>query len=548
MLIVKTAMKSATIAALVLLTVILASCRKDFKQIDTDPQGFNSATDGSLFNGIIESMQPTGNEQFYIDNEILYKQTQQAALTKAAWGNYTIGTEDIWGNYYKALPPTRELEKRFATYAPTAQVNNMKAMVMIAKAYKTFKLTDLFGDIPYSEAGYGFQDLKYLHPRYDTQRDIYLSLLEDLKWADGNINTSDSVHKLDPFATFASFDKLFHGDMIMWQKFANSLRLRYAMRMSGKEPEIAGGIIKDIIENDRPVLVGFDFSSHLLESACLWPAANGFKNSSVSWSFREHNGLRMGSNIWQQFSDSDDPNGGGIFDPRTYIFFEGDENEQWKPFPQVPEANTPSAQGTPYESFRDSDGGYAIKNKVNYSPFNFFLIDDEDFTPIILMTGAEVHFIKAEAYFRGVGVAMDQGKADDEYMNGINVSVEWWMHLAESMRLPLSGLAFSKKISIPSGLNVAKVLDHFGSWNATTDEQKLAFIYTQRWIDAFRQPSEAYAEARRTKMTPREGDPIAHFRLPYPPSESQYNTANWNEAKARQGGDGPEVKIWWISW
>ena len=143
---------------------------------------------------------------------------------------------------------------------------------------------------------------------------------------------------------------------------------------------------------------------------------------------------------------------------------------------------------------------------------------------------------------------MDRDMADIEYMNGINTSVDWWVSTAGQLRLPISGVGFDEKITIPSGLNAASVLNHFGSWNAGTDDEKLAYIYTQRWIDAFRQPWEAYAEARRTGLTPREGDPIAHFRMPYPPSETQYNTVNWDEAKANQGGEEPDVKIWWIPW
>lgn len=539
-------MKIRGIFFLVILSVTLLSCKKDFEEIDTNPQGFTTASDGSLFNSVIQSLLPSGNEQFYVNNEILYKQTQQAALTQAAWNNYTIGTEDIWQNYYRALPSIRELQKRFDAYTPSPSVTNMKAMLAITLAYKTFKLTDLFGDIPYSEAGYGFQDLSLLHPKYDKQRDIYISLLSDLKWAADNIN--DTTARVEPFTTFSSFDKLFKGNLAMWRKFANSLQLRYAMRMSGKEPEIAGEIIKNIVENNLPVLLGYDFTSAALESACMWPAANGFTNNSVSWSFREHNGLRMGSNIWHQFSSDDSPEGYGIFDPRALIFFEGDENNKWKPFPQISDANTPSSQGIPYGSHRDDNVNYSIKSNVNYSPFNYFIIQDENFMPVILMTGAEVHFIKAEAYMLGIGVARDKDMADIEYMNGINSSVEWWVNLSAQLKLPISGVKFGEKISIAPELNAASVLNHFGSWNTTTDEELLTFIYTQRWIDAFRQPWEAYAEVRRTGIIPREGDKIAHFRLPYPPSESQYNTENWSLAKSSQGGEEPNVKIWWIAW
>lgn len=537
-------MKIKYIFLLLSIAMIFSSCRKDFEEIDTNPQGFTTASDGSLFNGVIQSLMLTWNEQFYINNEILYAQTQQAALTSSAWGNYTLGTEDIWSNYYKTLPAIRELEKRFSTYPNTSATKNMKAMLSIVKACKTFKLTDLFGDVPYAEAGYGYQDLNRLYPGYDSQREIYLSLLDDLATAAETIN--DTAARVEPFTTFATFDKLFNGNLAQWRKFANSLRLRHAMRMSEKEPELAGEIIAEIIENDLPVLYGYDFITPVLESACIWPGANGFSNESVSWSFREHNGLRMGSNIWHQLSAGDDPDGADIFDPRAYIFFEGDQNDKWKPYPQIPDATTPSSGGIPYGSHRDDLGNYHIKNNVNYSPFNFFIIADANNMPIILMTGAEVHFIKAEAYFRGIGVAEDKTAADIEYMNGINASVEWWMNLSDRLRLPISGVTFGSKITIPSNLNAASVLMRFGSWNATTDEEKLQFIYTQRWLDAFRQPWEAYAEARRTGMTPHEGEAINHFRMPYPPSESQYNLASMNAAIAAQGGDNPQVKLWWV--
>jgi hypothetical protein len=527
------------------LLLILVSCKKDFEEINTNPASFTSASDGSLFNDVISTLQPGWNEQFYINNEILYKQTQQAALTKEAWGNFTIGTEEIWRNYYTSLPEIRELEKRFLQYEDSAGFNNMRAMLKIMLALKTFKVTDLFGNIPFTEAGYGFQNLDLLRPKFDKQRDIYLFLLEELKWADENIDESAPV--VEPYASFLGFDKLFNGDMLKWRKLANSLRLRHAMRMAEKEPTLAGEIIKDIIENDRPVFLGYDFTTPVLESACIWPAATGFRNESVSWSFREHKNLRMGSNVWHQLSYHDSLDGSGIFDPRTYIFFETNNANQWKPFPQLPETGTPSEGGIPYDSHRDQAGAYNIKGETCiYSPFCYFIVSDQDYMPIIIFTGAEIHFIKAEAYFRGIGVEMNKERADEEYMNGINASVKWWINVAGNSRLPLSRMAFPEVVDIPGDLDESSVLVRFGSWNATTEEEKLQYIYTQWWLDAFRQPWEAYALARRTGMTPREGAPIDHYRLPYPPSEAEYNSDNWAQAVADQGGETPDVKIWWI--
>ena len=132
-------------------------------------------------------------------------------------------------------------------------------------------------------------------------------------------------------------------------------------------------------------------------------------------------------------------------------------------------------------------------------------------------------------------------------MNGINASVDWWKQVAEDSKLPLSGLEFPDMIKIPTGINVSSILEKFGFWNVSSDEEKLEFLYTQRWLDAFRQPWEAYSITRRTNKTPREGDPINHFRMPYPPKEVEYNTENWSKALINQGGrDTPEYKIWWV--
>ena len=535
-------------AAIILALSILfltGGCRKDFTEINNDPQAFTTASNGSLFNGIVQSLVLTGNEQFYINNEILYKQTQQAALTKEAWGNFALGTESMWSNYYRSLPGFRELEQRFKNMPDSAQIRNMRAMLKILFAYKTFKLTDIFGDMPVFKAGYGFQTLEYLYPPFDSQQEIYNYLLQELEWCDENIDPL-AVNE-EPFVSFSAFDALFNGDMLKWQKFANSLRLRYAMRMSEKEPVLAGDIIRQIIEDQRPLILGYDFITYLGESVCLWPAALGFKNESLNWSFREHDNLRMGSTVWHQLSRHDSTDGSGIFDPRAYIFFETNNNNEWVAYPNLPEPNTPTSGGIPYESHRDGVASYQIKgDDCIYSIFNYFLIRDEDYMPIILFTGAETHFILAEAYFRGIGLPLDPDLADIEYMNGINTSVDWWMSVAENSRLPLSGLAFHDKIIIPGNLGVNTVLGVFGSWNAQSDEEKLRFIYTQRWLDAFRQPWEAYALTRRTGMTPREGDAIQHFRMPYPPSEAEYNTENWTVAVDRQGGEDPEYKLWWI--
>ena len=81
-----------------------------------------------------------------------------------------------------------------------------------------------------------------------------------------------------------------------------------------------------------------------------------------------------------------------------------------------------------------------------------------------------------------------------------------------------------------------------------TSNDKLGYIYAQRWMDAFRQPWEAYALLRRTQATPREGDIPEYYRFVYPASEIENNAENWAEQVSRMGEDSEKVKLWWMDW
>ncbi len=536
----------STIIILILSVVFVASCRKDFENMNKDPDGFTTATTRSLFNKVIKSLYVQGGEQMYINNEILYPQIQLGALGSVAWGNYQIGTKATWDNYYRMMPNVRELESRLAEIDTSAEVSNMKAMLKILVAYQTFRLTDLFGDIPFTEAGLGYQDLDYLYPKYDSQESIYKTLLADLKWANDTID--ETAIEQEPMRTFINFDNLFKGDMLMWRKFANSLRLRYALRMSDKEPQLAGEIISEILDNDLPIINGYDFNDYLGENVTITPSQMGYSNDANSWSFREHKNLRMGTNIFNQMAEHDSVDGSGICDVRMFYFFETNNNNKWVPYPQIAIGTESPIGGNPYGEHRDSPTNFPVKGEeCIYSPFNYFLTRDRDNMPDILITGAEVHFLKAEAYLRGIGVAVNPGQAEIDYMQGLESSVKFWTEVMEESILPNDQDAdFFERIQVPGHLDYSTLLNKVAFWNVTSDDEKLKLLIAQRWLDHFRQPWEAFALTRRTNLTPREGNPMQYFRLPYPASEETYNRSNMDEAL---GGNlnSSDIKMWWMN-
>ncbi len=530
-------MKSFSSAKFIL-TILLAglfACEKDFEELNKNPFQPTQTEIGPLFNSIVESMTMSGEEQLYLHNEILYSITQQAALTATTFQNVSIGTEAAWNNYYSALADIREIENRIASFDGEAEaMNNIAAMLKTVLAYKTFRLTDLFGGIPFFDAGKGFENPDLLRPAFDSQQDIYKFLLDELKWVVDNANTTPAptTSSGTPYESLDGFDVLLDEDIERWVKFANSLRLRYAIRMVEVEPTFAEPIIQDILENDLPLIEEG-------EEVALWPQQLAWKKTSTHWSFREHRKLRLGSNIWRFLSENDSIDGSGIYDHRAHLFFEPNNADEWAPFPQLPDADTPVSGGSPYSGLRDDN--YSFKGLSNiYSPFNYYLIRDEDYIPELLFSAAEVHFLKAEAYLRGLGVAPDEGKADDEYRTGIPVSIRFWNSLA---------------VNAPIWVNQPPELGPTGEFQTVNhtnvlfanDGNNLLRIYTQRWIDAFRQPWEAYALGRRTQATPVEGQRASHYRFPYPPSEVENNPDNWAQQVARMGADTETTKVWWMN-
>ncbi len=517
------------------LFLLLPSCTKDFEEINRNPFNPTQTDIGPLFNTVISSLRLGWNEQFYLHNETLYGVTQLAAKTSVGFDNVSIGTEEVWTGYYQALAHIREIERRIGKMEVEEEaLNNVKAQLKIILAYKTFRLTDLFGDIPFFDAGRGFEGLEHLRPKFDSQETIYKFLLDELKWAEEHINTAPTptTQSGKEYVSFGDFDNLFFGNLYRWRKFGNSLRLRYAMRMVEKDPDFAKPVLKEIIEGKLPVIESG-------EEVGMWPVQQNWVNESTNWSFREHNKLRMGSNIWHQLSQDDSQDGSGIFDPRTYIFFETNNAGKWAAFPQIPDANTPAEGGIPYGQHRDNN--YTIKGEGNlYSPFNYYLIRDQLGIPEVILTAAEVGFIKAEAYMRGLGVGQSQSLAEAEYTNALVASIKFWQNVVTGSSI------WDNRPPILSEGEIFAVTNN-PRMSIFTSSDKLNMIYTQRWLDAFRQPWEAFSLWRRTKSTPREGAAPEYYRFSYPPSEAENNPDNWSAQVARMGEDSPKIKVWWMT-
>jgi hypothetical protein len=547
----------STICAMILLSSV--SCTSDFENINADWKNPTTASAGQLFNGMISLMRQTADEQLYLNNEIFYPESELGALTSDEWNKSFYGTESIWSNYYCFLSNVRDLEYYFDAECKetgdTAICDIARAEVIVLKAYQTFKLTDIFGDLPYFDAGMVWlspDEDKYVHPAFDSQEDIYKSLLNELVWARDILNESGTqTPSGNEYLSLGGYDALLYGNQSKWGKLANSLILRHALRCYDKAPDFAGPILVEAYY--KPIIDD-------MTGVCLWPKSLGYKTSS-GWAFRQQNKLRMGTTVWQNMSSDDDTLGTGIYDYRAYLFFDtnnGDTSQvnmgNWVPFPQ--ERNGETDGGKPYSTVRSDD--YSAKGDgCHYSPFNYYMVEDEDYIPEIIMTYADALFMKAEVAARGIVNVSIIEIGNNLFEQGIYWSFVFWTQMPSDaaiwnykypayLQLVSSTDIWSACTNMSSKVSLAS-FTKYGF--PTTAAAYLPLIYEQRWINLMRQPWEAWALARQTHATPTSTDykSLKSNRLEYPPCEAANNVEAYNtQIASMQFGDSRKTKIWWM--
>jgi len=516
--------------------LIFGSCKKGFEEINQPWDKAQTADLNTVYNGIVKSLVLTWNEQSVGDSWI-YPITQQAAIVGSTGYRMSAASEDIWKDYYRTLTNFRKMDKLVEESADKSKMTNIQAMLKILCAYKTFKATDMFGDMPYFDAGKAVDGNTNYKPKFDSQKVIYETLLEDLKSASAALSTNADQVSLGAYETFLN------NDIAKWKKFANSLRLRYAIRMYEVNKTIAQTHIREVIA--LPLLAeGEDMG--------IWPAKVGVVLEGREWA---HSGAkyRMGTTAWNLLSNNNNTDGSGIFDQRAKLFFETNRAGLWAPREQNPTATSINDGGDPYNRVnRDAD--WNNKGATNiYSNVNHYLGRDMNEIPELIITAAEVNFLKAEVYARGMdGNAANMANAKTEYESGIRKSVNFWTKIAMTTTL--------WKVNKPAALPTPAEL----SWITTnpkvlfplaaTEAVATKLIYAQLWLDNFRQPYEAWALLRRTGATPMETVNAAYYaanfdiykRLDYPKDEKDFNGDNLRavtkgvDAQAWQA-----TKVWW---
>jgi hypothetical protein len=341
---------------------------------------------------------------------------------------------------------------------------NTRNVARIMKAFIFHRLTDYYGNIPYFQALQGIQGV--LRPEYDPQPVIYEDLLKELDDAAAKLVVKAEVDKDEGLK---AADLIYNGDVVKWKKWAYSLMLRLAMRVSEADASLAATYVDKAIAGG--VFEGNEDNAIVLMSATpnQWLNQNGISRAFIS----DDGGQPtiLGKTLIDMLKGT---NAGSTADddPRLMII-SGGVNGNTNPLVQRGMPN-----GLDQGLLNDYTGVPETNAVTTFSLINPLLLDVDE--PYLLMHYAEVEFLLAEAAERTIGTV--SGTAQSHYDAGVKAAMQMWT---------LYDVSFAV-----SDAEVATYLATY-PYDGTQDE-KLEMIGTQMYISKFFNWWDAWSDWRRT--------------------------------------------------
>ena len=422
-------------------------------------------------------------------------------------------------SYSTVVPLWQDLKGKTETQFP-----EVFALAQILKISAWHKATDMFGPIPYKEAGKGLITVPY-----DSQEEVYKSMFKEL---------SDAIEVLTKYADngnsklLPNADAVYAGDVHKWVVYANSLMLRLAMRVYYADAALSKQYALQAVNHPYGVMKTKDDEAKMERGASL-----EFKNN-LDVLINQYNECRMGSSMLAYL--------GGYQDPRLPKYFNTSTVSQavtvgtYGKYSGVPTGHDVSSN----DAFKDSSRP-AITST----------------TPTYWMRASEVYFLLAEAALHGFAVG---GTAESLYEKGIEMSFEEngiaSSEVADYMSSGLKPSAYSFHLTNPGvNVDVPAVTEATTAWSGT-DEEKLEKIMIQKWIALYPNGQEAWTEYRRTGY-PKLHSAISNYsngevdsevgirrmRFPTNKSTSAEDIANLESARKllRGGLDKAGTRLWW---
>jgi len=479
-------MKPIQAYLLFFIALVTLSCTEDFEEINENPNAPQEVSPEFLLTNVIfeQINEHTYNQGLRLNN---YLTQFNADVEFERIDRYELGSNSGYWDLIFGLLADLESMKELPGYNEAYD-----GVAEIYKVYLFSQLTDMWGDVPYSEA-IQFDELNFT-PVYDTQEEIYTNpnngLLARLEAAAFQLETTNESIR---------GDIMFNNDLSQWVKFANSLQVRFRLRISDKFTDFAK--LQELADEAQLMQSNADNAVVPYLSA----APNQFPLFNASEGI--YQGLKMSRTVEVQLKAWDDPRLDVFFKPTPKSVLDG--NPEFKGLQNGLSTQSISENGI------DLNDLSLLSDRFRTMPNG---VDAQ------IMLYSEVQLALAEAVERD----FISGNANTYYQNAIEAHFEYY------------------GATIPSDYFMRDAVALNGS-----TEDNLEKILTQKWLSLFMIGHEAWFNVRRTGIPALEPGPdnFNNDRYPvrylYPESEQAVNKENYEAAVERIGGDNINSKNWW---
>lgn len=470
------------IVAIILTFLVFSSCTK-LEELNVNIKDPTSVPGESLFTGAqlrLGTIMVTPNVNRNIFRMFVQQWTETTYIDEA---NYDIVTRPIPGNFWDILyrDVLMNLKESSSVLQETGNLPgdapevliNKQAIVEILTVYTYAVLVETFGDVPYTEA----LDQAILLPKYDDGLTIYKDLIVRLNAAIASMDQGQG--------SFGGADNMFYGDVALWYKFANSLKLRMGMVLADADAAMAAatvteavtaGVIASNSENALMAFMGSQPNNNPVNENLVLSGRNDF----------------VGANTLVDKMN-------GLTDPRLPFFF-------------TTVGDPPAYIGGLYGESNDFSQFSHVAPALCEATY-----------PADFFDYAETEFLLAEAVERGIAVG---GTAEQHYNNAIRASIEFYGGTTAEADAYLA----QANVAYPTAV---------GSW-----QEKIGI---QKWIALYNRGFESWTAWRMLNypvlVAPPDAESDVPLRLTYPTAEQTLNGANRAAAAVAIGGDAVSTRL-----
>ncbi len=487
------------IISILLLGLVLSSCG-DLTEINENPNDVSETHPQLLLTEIEwDAFQVEGVDPLFASRMVIQTDGEE----EYQWYKWDRGDFDDYDYLRNITKMTEEAER--------VESDVYIALAKFFRAYYFLNLTLTFGDVPYTEALQGESDGIYT-PAYDTQKDIFTGILQELEEADDILADDNSV---------IDGDIIYDGDTEQWRKLINAFRLKVLLTLSNKESDL---------DFDLATTFANIYSNSTLMESNDDSGQMDFVDEADS-RYTEYNSSSYGSNRYmdstfiKRLQDREDP--------RLFIFAD--------------QTNAAKEEGLTIDDFDAYEGGnpVAAYSTVNTKAANGYVSkvnsrywEDPTTEASMILGYSEQELILAEASVRG----WINSSAQEHYENAIKASFKFYETYATD---------YADYVDDTDVENYLEN-DSVKFSNAVTDDEKMELIIMQKYIASFLQGGwSVYFEHLRTGYPDfvYSGSSTPPSRWMYPSSEYNYNSDNVSDAIENQfgsSGDNIRATSWWL--